>query len=136
MSDQNVARFVFPWPPSVNGYWRAIKRGNGAQQIISERGRIFRSDVALAVKLSKHASTHFDGRVKVEITLHQNTARSYDVDNYAKGVCDALTHAGVWTDDAQVDVITIRRGCITKPYAGCRVTITALGQDDQELGDD
>lgn len=32
-----------------------------------------------------------------------------DVDNYAKAVMDAMTHAGVWIDDAQVGDLRVRK---------------------------
>jgi len=34
-----------PFPPSVNGYWRAFKRGNICTQIISKKGREYRAAV-------------------------------------------------------------------------------------------
>ena len=54
-------------------------------------------------------------------------AKKPDVDNLAKGVYDALTDAGAWTDDSLVV-----RGYIEKVYAncdgdcGCAITISAL----------
>ena len=37
-----------------------------------------------------------------------------DIDNRAKAVLDACTKGGLWDDDSQVDVLTIRRGCVLK----------------------
>lgn len=54
------------------------------------------------------------GRVSVEISLHPPDKRKRDLDNYLKGVLDALTHVGIWDDDSQIDKLTIKRGIIVK----------------------
>ena len=53
----------------------------------NDRGRVFNKDLWLAVRL------HFIGP----------NARNADGDNMEKGVFDAITKAGVWWDDKQVD---------------------------------
>jgi crossover junction endodeoxyribonuclease RusA len=113
------------WPPSINGYWRSIIRGKYASQIISEDGRAFRSSVALLFKLCP-AKVKFHGSVAVDIELRRNDARRFDVDNFAKSILDGLTHAGVWRDDSQVDVLTIRRGPKAVGESRAIVTITEL----------
>lgn len=113
------------WPPSINGYWRSVIRGKYAAQIISEDGRAFRSSVALVFALCPH-KVKFHGPVAVEIVLHRNDARRYDCDNFSKACLDALTHAGVWRDDSQVDVLTIRRGPKVVGESRAIVTITEL----------
>jgi len=113
------------WPPSINGYWRSIIRGKYASQIISEDGRAFRSSVALVFALCPH-KIKFHDRVAVEIVLQRNDARRFDIDNFSKGIFDGLTHAGVWRDDSQVDVLTIRRGPKAVGESRAIVTITEL----------
>ena len=125
MSAPHGITFTLPWPPSVNGYWRAINRGSHAAQIISERGRAFRSAVVLRFKLCPQR-VHFAGRVALEITLHCDTRRRYDLDNHAKGICDALTHAGVWDDDSQVDELRLVRGAVDPGNPRAVVTIRSL----------
>lgn len=94
------AVYHLPWPPSVNGYWRSIVRGNRPCQIISERGRTFRKNAADMIQYQ--GVRRYDGPVRVLINLHPPTRRKYDLDNYAKATLDALTQAGVLADDELV----------------------------------
>ena len=55
-----------------------------------------------------------DGRLSVEILLCGPTKAARDVDNFAKGILDAFTYAGVWLDDKQVDRLLIERGEVAK----------------------
>lgn len=56
----------------------------------------------------------------VDMALYAPTLRKYDIDNRVKSVLDALTHAGVWMDDEQVDRLSVIR-CEKTP--GGRVLI-------------
>jgi crossover junction endodeoxyribonuclease RusA len=125
MTSPKQLRVKLRWPPSVNGYWRSVRRGNGVAQIISEDGRAFRSSVALTFQLAG-AKVKFHGPVAVEIVLHRADRRRFDVDNYAKAILDGLTHAGVWRDDSQVDELTIRRGAKVEGDAHALVSIREL----------
>ena len=51
----------------------------------------------------------YAGPVAVEIEAHMPDKRRRDLDNLLKGLFDALTHAGVWMDDSQVDDFRVRR---------------------------
>lgn len=102
MSDYS---FMLPWPPSVNGYWRAV---NG-RQIISKRGREYRKNVNLIMEGIKLSGEQVNSRLSVTLLLEPPTLRKYDVDNFCKGVFDALTDCEFWTDDEIVDVLTIKK---------------------------
>lgn len=100
--------YTLPWPPSINGYWRAVRMGKGCRQIISERGRVFRNAAAVAV--AEAGGGAIDGRLDVRIVLHPPTRRRCDIDNYAKAILDALEHAGVYEDDGAIDRLEVVRG--------------------------
>lgn len=104
-----------PFPPSINGYWRAFKRGNICTQIISKKGRDYR--LAVEDKMFSYDYKTLYGKLQVEIDLYPPDKRKRDLDNYMKSTLDALTHVGIWEDDSQIDSLTMRRGIIVK--GGC-----------------
>lgn len=95
---------VLPWPPSVNTYWRHV----GAKVLISEKGRQYRQAVCWQ---AQHENWHVWGekRLKVTIEAFMPDRRRRDLDNVLKAALDALTAAGVWVDDSQIDALSIRR---------------------------
>lgn len=114
---------MLPWPPSVNTYYRHISKGTLAgRTLISRDGRNYRATVA-GVMLSQRVPKHI-GRLAVRIDAYAPDRRARDMDNLTKGLLDALTHAGVWADDSQIDDLRIVRGpCRGAP--GCVVVSIA-----------
>lgn len=110
-----------PMPPSVNHYWaKSVKRAKGKSYVhvrLSERAHKFRNDVVAQVAdiAQRHGSirTH-NGRIRAVVTLHGATKRSFDVDNFMKGIGDALTHSRVYKDDKQIDELIVKRGEVIK----------------------
>lgn len=110
-----------PMPPSVNHYWsKSVGRAKGKSYVhvrLSDRAHKFRNDVVAQVAdiAQRHGSirTH-NGRIRAVVTLHGATKRSFDVDNYGKGLFDALTYCKVYKDDSQIDEIEIKRGEVIK----------------------
>lgn len=96
--------YHFPWPPTVNTYWRNV---NG-RTLLSRRGREYRAEV-LAMVLSAAVKQRFECRLAVDIEAHPPDKRRRDLDNLPKGILDAMQHAGVYADDSQVDRLTISR---------------------------
>jgi crossover junction endodeoxyribonuclease RusA len=99
-----------PFPPSINHYWKHRVIGRHASVYLSAEALKFRADIKHI--LDDENKTKFTDRVNVSITLHAPNKRKYDIDNRIKSVFDALTHAGLWGDDEQVDSLTVTRGII------------------------
>lgn len=102
---------TIPWPPSVNHYWRRTEqRGRMA---ISAKGRAFRNAV-LAAFLEQHgygwrARVDPYARYQLHISASPPDRRRRDLDNVLKATLDALEHARIFHDDAQVDDLHIVR---------------------------
>ena len=101
---------VLPWPPSINGYWRAFR----GRQIISKKGRQYRKDVISILNQYGVAGELLRGSLSVSVVLNPPTLRRYDVDNFNKGIFDSLTEAKFWEDDEQVIKLTITKGVKTQ----------------------
>lgn len=116
-------KLVLPFPPSVNTYWRAPNKGPlKGRHLISAAGRAFQSAACAAIidqlrRLPKPSTA----LAAVEIILYPPDARRRDIDNYTKGLFDALTHAGIWEDDSQVKRMLVEWGPVME---GGRVEIT------------
>lgn len=100
-----------PWAPSMNHYWRSVP-GKGV--LISAEGRGYRKAVADAILVQRGAK-QLAGRLVVHITTFAPDKRRRDLDNMLKPLLDALTHAGVWLDDEQIDDLHIIRGGTARP---------------------
>jgi len=99
-------RFTMPYPPSVNGYWKPLIN----RIILSKRGREYRLNALESLRKQGLQGELIEGNVVVSITLNPPSKRRYDVDNYCKGILDALTHANFWLDDEQVHKLIISKG--------------------------
>lgn len=93
---------TLPWPPSVNAYWRTFQ----GRMIISAKGRDYREAVCVLVQ-RQGADAGYTGKLVVEIEAYQPDKRRRDLDNLLKAPLDALTHAGVYTDDSQISDLRI-----------------------------
>jgi len=90
-----MKHFRLPFPPSVNGYWGTRPSGG---KFLARKGKQYRQSALQAIG---DVDTHAD-EVAVLAVFSPPDARTRDVDNYWKGLLDAMTAAGVWVDDAQV----------------------------------
>ena len=107
MLEQDVVLYL-PWPPTVNSYYRVSRHG---QRYLDKKVKDFRDRVCEAIS-EQCPGLQLDERIFMEVYLFPPDKRRRDLDNYMKGLLDALTVAGVWTDDCLVDQLHIYRGVV------------------------
>lgn len=71
-----------------------------------------------------------NARLEMQVTLYPKDRRKQDIDNRIKALWDALTDAGVFDDDEQIDVLMVQRGAIKKG-GGCIVMIDILDKIEE-----
>ena len=114
-----------PWSPSVNRVWRNVK----GRTILSAEGRSYREAVGMLCLASKITGKRILGRLSVKILVNPPDRRRRDIDNFTKVPLDALTHAGVWMDDSQIDELYVRRLPVKK---GGEITVQIEQLNDYE----
>lgn len=103
-----ITILTLPYPPSLNRYYRYVTRLR--RVLISTEGREYRESVRDALRAAKADGLEtFSGRLRVSVHISPPDRRRRDLDNVLKALLDSLTHAGVWLDDSQIDVLEIRR---------------------------
>ena len=108
---------TLPFPPSVNAYYRHV----GPRVLISRDGRAYRTLVAMCVADQRGAPrSPLAGRLQIVMRVYPPDRRRRDLDNLRKALWDALTAAGVWLDDSQVDD---DRAVRCEPVKGGAVTV-------------
>jgi crossover junction endodeoxyribonuclease RusA len=116
-SDLVMADYILenlPLAPTVNNVWkhRAVRRT--AMVYMSAEGVKFRATIVKIAKEKRLYNLKLESRLEVKIELFMPDKRKRDVDNFSKSTLDALTHAGLWLDDSQVDILTLVRCAIVK----------------------
>ncbi len=112
-------KLTLPMPPSINHYWRR----HGHIVHVSAEGKKFAKDVAALIGIG---GPKLAGRINLSVTLHYGSRRTIDLDNRLKPLCDALTKAGVWEDDSQIDDLRIVRGPVDKANPRIEIEITEV----------
>lgn len=113
----DVQKIRIPWPPSVNSYWRTFR----GRTILSQKGRVYKKTQPPAFL----AYTHSD-RLQVDLHLYPPSKARRDLDNHAKACLDLLQLWGVFPDDSQIDVLTLRRMEVSPPSGFCVVMLRRL----------
>jgi len=113
-----------PWPVSTNSYYRNV----GRRTLISAQGRAYKK--AVWALLREQRVLQLKGRLEVDVLLIMPDKRRRDIDNFGgKSLLDALEYGGAFTDDSQIDKLTITRGDVESPGAAI-VTICELPQPE------
>lgn len=111
-----------PFPPTLNH--NVARRGNCYYR--DKNYDAFIELVGYEWKRVRPRKWNVERRYAVSISLFYDSKRRYDVDNRVKPVLDALTKAGVWNDDSQVDMIRVRRCEIDKKNPRAEVVVVPI----------
>lgn len=109
-------KLILPFPPSVNGYWRAPNKGASiGKYLVSERGRKYQAETyAMVIEQLHRIPKPITGNVSVSVVLFPPSKVRRDLDNYFKALFDALTKANVWADDSQIKKLNAEWGPVVK----------------------
>lgn len=114
-----LCEFFTDYPPTVNNYYNKTQRGVH----ISNKGRAFRDKVISDFNDQLAGMEPITGKVAIEVIAWPPDARKRDIDNIMKPIMDAMTHAGFWSDDSQVDQMTVYRGVKDAPFGSLYVKV-------------
>ncbi len=105
-----MIEIVLPFPPSTNTYYRHLSGGSAAgRSLISAAGRKYRQAIQEQALVQRWKRFKPEERLAVEIDAWMPDRRRRDLDNMLKSTLDSLTHAGLWSDDSQIDSLKIVR---------------------------
>ena len=112
-----------PFPPSVNNYYKQTR--SGGHKYLPKEVRDYRDRVDEAIN-QQVPGLEICYNIAVSCQLYMPDKRKRDLDNYMKGLLDAVTQAGLWTDDSLIDQLTIYRG---EKIKGGNVILTITAAD-------
>lgn len=100
---------TIPYPPTGN---HTVKHSRFGGHYISTEAQAYRSLVkSLVARIG--AASGLCGAIRVVAEICPPDKRKRDLDNAWKTAADALTHAGVWNDDYQIEDLRLIRGNLT-----------------------
>jgi len=112
---KGVLRIILPLPPTMNNYRACVLLGGKPRLITSKAGRDYHQAVKSAVYDQLPTQAPLSGRLCVWILCSMARNGKSDLDNRVKPALDALTAAGVWRDDSQIDILHVMRGPVEAP---------------------
>lgn len=98
---QWLARIQLPWPPSNNDMRIPIIGRSGKPQIVlSNEAARYKRIAQAECMVWREGRPTIDQHVTLLAWMRPPSNRRYDIDNFWKLAMDAMTDAGVWTDDS------------------------------------
>ena len=125
---ETTIRLRLPLAPTLNNYRAIFQPKNGrARMITSAQGRAYIAAVKTLWqrRFMGWPPDPLTGRLRLLIEVHA-TRRGGDLDNRIKSLQDALTEAGVWIDDSQVDDLRVIRGGVIFPAGAMDIIIETI----------
>lgn len=118
---------VVPIPPSVNEAWILVMEEGKPKRVLAEKHRDYRRAIADIVAITtRNQPPRYTARLELDITLIFANARRCDIDNRIKPLQDAMTTAGVYIDDSQIDELLVHRRVVKAADEHCLVEIREL----------
>jgi Holliday junction resolvase RusA-like endonuclease len=119
---------ILPFPPTLNGLYAGKSRRYKSPR--------YKEWIALALKkINKQSCPRWvNGAVKVELDFVRPDRRKRDLDNLAKAVLDFCTDVGVWSDDSQIEHLTLR--WVKDSFKGVKITVSAIDVQTIKKGED
>ena len=93
-------------PPTVN---HAYRKRKGAGMYMTKDCKAWIDQAVWQTREQYRKQKPLEGRLAVLVFYRTKSRRRWDIDNRSKSLLDALTHAGVWVDDSQIDHLDIHR---------------------------
>jgi Holliday junction resolvase RusA-like endonuclease len=103
-----MADFVAELPGTPPSLWSCYRiRPGGKGLYITPEGRTWKRDAIFAI-LRDPLPKPLRGRIAVDVSFFVHGRGNWDIDNKFKVLFDAMTEAGVWTDDSRIDSLVSR----------------------------
>lgn len=111
------------YPPSVNHYytkWSQYSKKAGKHIVrvaVGDGGMAYRAEVRRYMLQVLGNPKPIKTRISMECELWRPDRRKqgYNIDNFLKCLLDAITYAGIWDDDDQVDCLLIHKCGVEAP---------------------
>ena len=113
------ASLSLPFPPTLN---HNVRSGYG-MRFRTRQYRAFIDNVYWIWRTEGPRRWDRQRRYAVVIVAYMPDRRKRDLDNIVKPTLDALTNAGAWDDDSQVDSITALRAGVRPEKPGIEIVI-------------
>ncbi len=133
-----MIEFELPFPPSLNHAWRRV----GAKTVLAKAQRAYRQRVQCALPWNElhdddaplaPLTVPLPGRLAVALRFFEPNRLRRDLDNLPKAALDALTHAGLWRDDSQIDCLMLVRVGVSPDRPRVVVRVWRYAPNDLDL---